>query len=113
MPHLRMKFNHKPTGRGRPQKMGDVLAELMARRGYAREQTAANYEAAWREAAGESLALHTRVGLLRRGALEVTVANSVLLQELTFQKQAILGQLSRLLPDERIEKLRFRVGPIE
>src|SRR5947209_2764701 len=107
-----MVFNQKPTGRGRPQKMGDVLAELMARRGYAREQATANYDAAWRQAAGELLARHTRVGVVRRGALEVTVANSVLLQELTFQKQAILGQLSRLLPDERIDKLRFRVGPI-
>lgn len=99
--------------RGRAKKMGDVLAELMARRGYARQQATANYEAAWREAAGELLARHTRVGVVRRGALEVTVANSVLLQELTFQKHAILGQLSRLLPDERIDKLRLRVGPIE
>jgi predicted nucleic acid-binding Zn ribbon protein len=108
-----MVFKPRPAGRGRPQKMGDVLAELMARRGYAREQTAANYETAWRQAAGEMLARHTRVGLVRRGALDVTVANSVVLQELTFQKQAILGQLSRLLPDERIDKLRLRVGPIE
>jgi predicted nucleic acid-binding Zn ribbon protein len=103
----------KPTGKRRPQKVGDVLAELMARRGYTRQQAAAGYEAAWREAAGELLAKQTRVGLVRRGAFEVTVANSVLLQELTFQKQTILGQLSRLLPDERIDKLRLRVGPIE
>ncbi|HET6884058.1 MAG TPA: DUF721 domain-containing protein [Pirellulales bacterium] len=109
---MRSPYEQSPR-RGRPQKMGDVLAELMARRGYAREQTATNYETAWREAAGELLARHTRVGLLRRGALEVTVANSVLLQELTFQKHAILGQLSRLLPGEKIDKLRLRVGPIE
>jgi hypothetical protein len=36
----------------------------------------------------------------------------VLLQELTFQKQTILGELARLLPEERIDKLRLRVGPI-
>ncbi|HVX13490.1 MAG TPA: DUF721 domain-containing protein [Pirellulales bacterium] len=108
-----MAFNKKPTGRGRPQKMGDLLAELMARRGYAREQAAHQYEAAWRQAAGELLARHTRVGTVRRGALEVTVANSVLLQELTFQKHSILEQLARLLPEERIDKLRFRVGPLE
>jgi predicted nucleic acid-binding Zn ribbon protein len=108
-----MAFKPKPTGPRRPQKVGDVLAELMARRGYARQQASSNYDAAWRTAAGELLARHTRVGVVRRGALEVTVANSVLLQELTFQKQAILGQLSRLLPEERIDKLRLRVGPIE
>jgi predicted nucleic acid-binding Zn ribbon protein len=108
-----MASNQKPTGRGRPQKMGDLLAELLARRGYAREQAARHYDAAWRQAAGELLARHTRVGTVRRGTLEVTVANSVLLQELTFQKHSILEQLARLLPEERIDKLRFRVGPLE
>ena len=110
---MAFKPRPKPTGPRRPQKMGDILAELMARRGYARQQASSNYDEAWRTAAGELLARHTRVGVVRRGALEVTVANSVLLQELTFQKQAILGQLSRLLPEERIDKLRLRVGPIE
>jgi predicted nucleic acid-binding Zn ribbon protein len=108
-----MAFNQKPAGRGRPQKMGDLLAELLARRGYARQQATQNYEAAWRQAAGEPLARQTRVGTVRRGALEVTVANSVLLQELTFQKHSILERLARLLPEERIDKLRFRVGPLE
>ena len=108
-----MKSKPKHTGPRRPQKVGDIVAELFARRGYARQQALAGYEAAWREAAGEMLARQTRVGTVRRGALEVTVANSVLLQELTFQKHTILGQLSRLLPDERIDNLRLRVGPIE
>ncbi len=111
-PAYEMRNKPKPGGARRPQKVGDVLSELMARRGYARQQAAANYDAAWREAAGELLARHTRVGVVRRGALEVTVANSVLLQELTFQKQTILGELARLLPEERIDKLRLRVGPI-
>ncbi len=98
---------------GRPKAVGDVLAELMARRGYAREQASADYAAAWRQAAGELIAKHTRVGGVRRGALEVIVANSVLLQELTFQKTSILSQLGRLLPQERIGSLRLKVGPIE
>lgn len=93
--------------------MADVLSELMARRGYAREQAGALYAAVWEEAAGELMARHTRVGLVRRGALDVIVANSTLLQELTYQKRSILGHLARLLPDERIGDLRCRVGPIE
>jgi predicted nucleic acid-binding Zn ribbon protein len=96
-----------------PKKIGDVLAELMARRGYARELSAAQFTDAWREAAGELIARHTRVGMVKRGSLEVIVANSVLSQEITFQKQAILGHLTRLLPQERITNLRLRVGPIE
>jgi predicted nucleic acid-binding Zn ribbon protein len=104
------KDNHRPAA---PKKLGDILAELMARRGYARELAAAQFTDAWREAAGELIATHTRVGTVKRGALEVIVANSVLSQEITFQKHAILGHLTRLLPQERITNLRLRVGPIE
>ena len=85
----------------------------MARRGYARVQSAGAYAAAWREAAGELAAEYTRVGSLRRGTLEVIVVNSTLVQELTFQKPALLKLLGRLLPDERLEDLRFRVGNVD
>jgi predicted nucleic acid-binding Zn ribbon protein len=96
-----------------PKAIGDVLSELMARRGYARVQSAATYEAAWREAAGPLAAKYTRVGLLRRGTLEVVVANSTLVQELGFQKTELLKTLSGLLPHEGIEGLRFRVGSVD
>ena len=96
-----------------PQAIGNVLSELMSRRGYARVQSAATYEAAWREAAGPLAAKYTRVGQLRRGTLEVVVGNSTLVQELGFQKPALLERLAELLPDEGIKVLRFRVGNIE
>jgi len=95
------------------KKMADVLSELLTRRGYARAQAGAAYADIWHEAAGELVARYTRPGVVRRGVLEVLVANSTLMQELTFQKPAILKRLARLLPDERIVDLRLRVGPIE
>ncbi len=95
------------------KKMADVLSELLSRRGYARVQATANYADAWNEAAGEMLARYTRAGTVRRGTLEVIVANSTLVQEITFQKQAILAKLAGLVPDEPINNLRLRVGPIE
>jgi predicted nucleic acid-binding Zn ribbon protein len=98
---------------GRPRKIADVLAEMMARRGYAREQSSHELATAWQEAAGDLLARHSRVGLLRQGRLEVTVTHSALVQELTFQKAAILAQLRAALPREHIADLRFRVGPTE
>lgn len=85
----------------------------MARRGYARVQSAEVYDTAWREAAGPLAAQYTRVGSLRRGTLEVTVANSTLVQELVFQKPALLKALANLLPNEGIKNIRFRVGVIE
>jgi predicted nucleic acid-binding Zn ribbon protein len=97
---------------GGPKAMSNVLSELMSRRGYARVQSAANFDAAWREAAGPLAANYTRVGRVKRGALEVLVANSVLVQELSFQKQDLLKSLAKLLPDEQICDLRFRVGSI-
>lgn len=96
-----------------PKKIADVMSELLTRRGYARVQAAASYDDAWREAAGEQMARYTRVVQIRRGVVEVIVANSTLVQELTFQKRAILKQLAELLPEERIADLRCKVGPIE
>ncbi len=93
-----------------PQPIGDVLAELMTRRGYAQQQSAAALEAAWNEAVGAPAAEYTRVGSLRRGTLEVIVANSTLVQELVFQKPQVLESLGQLLPDANIKNIRFRVG---
>ena len=96
-----------------PEAIGDVLGQLLARRGFAGVRRAATCEQAWRQAAGELAAEHSRVGAVRRGTLEVLVGNSTLLQELTFQKQTLLETLGELLPDEKIRDLRFRVGAME
>ncbi len=95
-----------------PQRIADVLAELIARRGLGKVQTADQMAEAWDKACGEMASRFTRVGAIRGGTLEVLVANSVLVQELTFQKAALVRELNRLLPEKRIGNLRFRVGPI-
>jgi predicted nucleic acid-binding Zn ribbon protein len=96
-----------------PQAIGNVLSELMARHGYARVQSTAALERAWREAAGPLVAKYSRVGKICRGTLEVMVANSTLIQELGFQKESLLAALAELLPDERITNIRFRAGRVE
>ncbi len=98
---------------GSPKPIGNILAQLMARRGYARVESAGLSAEAWRQAAGEQLAALSRPGQVRRGVLEVLVTSSTLVQELGFQKQQLLKRLHELLPDEKIGDLRFRVGPIE
>ena len=95
-----------------PQSIGLILAELMARNGFTRVQSAEAIERVWCEAAGELFGPYTRVGRLRRGKLQITVANSTLIQELTFRKPALLAALVRGLPDEKIHDLRFVVGPV-
>jgi predicted nucleic acid-binding Zn ribbon protein len=96
----------------RPKKIADVLAQLITARGYGRIQADADFAAAWQAAAGQSLARHTRPGRLRRGVLEITVTNSTVVQELTFQKQRILAELQAQVPEARIRGLRFRIGAI-
>ena len=96
-----------------PQAIGDVLAQLLARRGFAGVRRAAACEDAWRQAAGELAARYSRAGAVRRGTLEVVVANSTLVQELTFQKPNLLETLGELVPEEKIQDLRFRVGAVD
>ncbi len=96
-----------------PEPIREILAQLMAKRGFARVRSAETFDAAWRKAVGEMFSQFTRPGSVRRGKLEVTVANSTLVQELSFQKSQLLKSLAELLPDEKIEDLRFRVGPVK
>jgi predicted nucleic acid-binding Zn ribbon protein len=98
---------------GQPRHIGDVLAGLMARRGYARLQSGSSCADAWREAAGENIASCTRATQVRRGVLEVWVGNSTMVQEIGFCKAALLERLAQLLPDEKIRDLRLRVGLID
>jgi predicted nucleic acid-binding Zn ribbon protein len=95
-----------------PRRIGDVLAQLIARRGYAREQSTAAWESAWQRIAGQQLANQTRAGSVRRGTLEVTVANNLLAQELGFQKEDFIKRLNDLAPGEPITGIRFRVGKV-
>lgn len=92
------------------KKIGDVVAQLLAKRGYARVQAAAAFDEAWRNAAGERYAAQTRCGKVRGGVLEVICANSAVVQELTFQKIALLKRLTELAPEQKIKDLKFKVG---
>jgi predicted nucleic acid-binding Zn ribbon protein len=92
------------------KKIGDVVSQLLAKRGYARVQAAAAFDEAWRSAAGQRYAAQTRCGHVRRGVLEVFAANSAIVQELTFLKTALLTKLTSLAPDQKIKDLKFKVG---
>jgi predicted nucleic acid-binding Zn ribbon protein len=95
-----------------PKPIAEVVAQLVQRRGYAQVRAAGEWNEAWRSAAGERFAAVTEVGQLRRGVLEVTVANSLVMQELGFEKERILADIQAARPDAGIKNLRFRVGQI-
>ena len=96
-----------------PQKIADVLASMMARRGYAQIESEFAFSKAWREAVGQQLAEHSRPARIRRSVLEVITRSSIVMQELSFQKTQILRSLTKLLPEKRIRDLRFRFVTID
>ncbi len=97
-----------------PELLGEVLSRLFTARGWGRRQERLRLEDAWADAAGPEIAPHTRVGALRRGVLEVTVANASLLQDLAhFHKRRLLTELRRRLPNTPLTDLRFRAGLVK
>lgn len=96
--------------RGQPEHISDVLSQLLARRGYARERSASAFGEAWQSAVGEPWSADTRATVVRGGVLEVLVKNSTLVQELSFRKRELIDELGHLLPDQDIRDVKFRVG---
>ena len=96
----------------RPKPIGNVIAQVVQRRGYAQVRAAGERDEAWQAAVGEELATMTQVGGVRRGVMEIVVANSLLMQELTFRKEDLLASLQQALPEAAIKQIRFRVGQI-
>jgi hypothetical protein len=62
---------------------------------------------------GEPACRQTRLGEVRRGVLNVTVAHPALLEELSaFRKPELLAALRSGAPATTIHDLRFRVGAV-
>ena len=93
-----------------PQHVSQALAELIALRGYARRDAAAQLREAWDGVAGAEIARSTRATGLSRGVLQVSVSSASLLSELTgFHKRSLLAKLKETYPDLRIRDLKFRL----
>lgn len=103
---------NRPRG---PERLSNILADLIIRRGYARQVAASVFQDAWASVVDERLISSSRPGNVRRGVLEVTVKNSIVMQELTFQKRQILKRMNEEVAgdDRSIRDIRFRIGPVE
>jgi predicted nucleic acid-binding Zn ribbon protein len=92
-----------------PQRLGSIVNQLLARRGYAQVFAADALQSVVEAEVGTSLAASVRVGKVRGGVLQIFAADSVTLQELTFRKRALLKRIQADLPENKINELRFRV----
>ena len=102
------KVDRKDRG---PQKLSNVLAQLMAQRGYAQIGADEECREAWKSVVG-NLEKFSRATEVKRGVLSVIVSNSVVMQELTFRKSELIAAMADALPNYKIKDLRFRIGSI-
>jgi predicted nucleic acid-binding Zn ribbon protein len=101
-----------PSRRG-PRQLSEILGELFTVRGYGRLLARQELEDAWNRAVGEPYCRQTRLGDVRHGVLNVTVAHSTLLEELAaFRKASLLAALRATAPATPIDDIRFRVGDV-
>jgi predicted nucleic acid-binding Zn ribbon protein len=101
-----------PSRRG-PRQLSEILGELFTVRGYGRLLARQELEEAWNAAVGEPYWRQTRLGDVRHGVLNVTVAHSTLLEELAaFRKPSLLAALRSNAPATPIQDIQFRVGEV-
>ena len=98
------------SGSSGPLAIGRVMARLMARTGYGREQSVSAVTSAWEQAVPEPLRSGSQPGTVRRGVLDVFVSHSTHVQEFGFHKRAIVERLQSLAPSAGITDLRCRVA---
>lgn len=96
-----------------PRRASEVVSDLLAQRGYAQEQAADELSVCWQQAVGAEIASQSRVGRLRGGVLEVYVANSTLIQELSLCKRQVMREFRKNVQESKVRDLRFRVGSID
>lgn len=95
------------------KRMGDVVGQLLVKRGYANVQQASALDAVWNAAVGERFVSQSKAGQVKGGTLEVIVANSAVTQELTFIKTKLIKLLAVSAADHKIRNIKFRVGKLD
>lgn len=87
-----------------------VIRRLLARKEFSQVGQRESLEAAWKEAAGEEICQRAQCGRMVRGTLDIVVADSSTLTQLTFEKQGLLKKLKGIEATAQIKNLRFRLG---
>ncbi len=67
----------------------------------------------WDRAVGATIASHARPAAFKQRLLIVHVSNSVWLQELYFQKAALIERINREAGSAVLDDIQFRVGPLD
>ena len=98
--------------RRRPKRTGDIIGQMMARQGYAQTKSNDELNEAWGIAVGPQFMKNTKAGRINRGVLEVHVASSAAMNQLSFQKKKLLSAMQQQLPQNKIKDIRFKLGNV-
>jgi predicted nucleic acid-binding Zn ribbon protein len=101
---------HPAGGFGAPKRIGALINQLMARRGYAQVFAAEGLQAVLQSEVGPAIAAAVKVGNIKRGVLNIYVTDSVTMQELAFRKRSLLKKMQAAQPDRVISDLRFHIS---
>ncbi len=67
----------------------------------------------WDRAVGATIARHAQPAAFKQRRLIVHVSSSVWLQELHFQKAALIERVNREAGSVVLEEIQFRIGPLD
>ncbi|HMP17276.1 MAG TPA: DUF721 domain-containing protein [Gemmatales bacterium] len=87
----------------------EVLSRLMTARGWGRVSAQAQLEADWREVVGPAFAPLTQPMAIRRGVLEVRVADAMVHQQLIMMKAHLLQGMQKR-SKVPLHEIKMRVG---
>lgn len=93
------------------QSFGDLLPDFIARTGINRTRKTDDLADKWTAIAGR-FADVTAYSALRRGILEITVSDTIYIQELMFIKADLLSKIREAYPTAKFKDIRFRVGSV-
>lgn len=91
-----------------PTRLGEVLNELLARRGYAQVQAGDRLAEVWNEAAGPELAALAQPGGIQRGVLNVATTNTLAVQELQIRQAELVARLTELAPELGVRAIKAK-----
>lgn len=93
-----------------PRGMSKLVSQVIARRGIAQAASNEDVVQAWRLTCNGKWSDQTRVGPIRRGRLEIQVANSLVNQEMNFEKTKLLESMQQKMPHAKLKDISFRIG---
>ena len=93
-----------------PRPLKSAISELVSLRGLARRGAQSDLERIWVEVAGVEVGSRTKPVAIRRGVLQVSVADAPLLSQLSsYQKHTLLERLQNEHAGLKIRDLKFRL----